>query len=97
MIHTYTHIVVSLSGLYHFGVLKALFEHRLLPRVISGSSVGSIAAALVATRTDEELPDLFDMRNLNFDAFEPSGSIRRKLHRLLTKGMERNHLPTFVD
>jgi predicted acylesterase/phospholipase RssA len=74
-------------GLYHFGVLKALFEHRLLPRVISGSSVGSIAAALVATRTDEELPDLFNMRNVNFTAFEPSGSIRRKLHRLFTKGV----------
>jgi len=37
-------------GLYHLGVIKALFERDLLPRVISGSSVGSIIASLVATR-----------------------------------------------
>jgi predicted acylesterase/phospholipase RssA len=29
-------------GMYHFGVIKALWKQRLLPRVISGSSAGSI-------------------------------------------------------
>lgn len=37
------------------GVVKALFEHRMLPRVLAGSSVGSIIAGIVATRTDDEL------------------------------------------
>lgn len=46
-------------GLYHIGVCKSLHENSLLPRVLSGSSVGSIICAMVGTRTDEELTDLF--------------------------------------
>lgn len=34
-------------GMYHLGVIKVLFEHNLLPRVISGSSVGSIIASVL--------------------------------------------------
>lgn len=34
-------------GMYHLGVIKVLFEHKLLPRVISGSSVGSIIASVL--------------------------------------------------
>lgn len=40
-------------------MVKALFEHRMLPRVLAGSSVGSIVAGLVATRTDDELRETF--------------------------------------
>ena len=40
-------------GMFHLGVIKALFEQGLLPRVISGSSAGSIIGAMVGTRTDE--------------------------------------------
>jgi TAG lipase/steryl ester hydrolase/phospholipase A2/LPA acyltransferase len=46
-------------GSFHLGVIKALFEHRMLPRVLAGSSVGSIVAGLVATRTDDELREMF--------------------------------------
>jgi hypothetical protein len=46
-------------GLYHIGVMKALHDNNLLPRVLSGSSVGSIICAMVGTRTDEELKELF--------------------------------------
>jgi TAG lipase/steryl ester hydrolase/phospholipase A2/LPA acyltransferase len=74
-------------GMYHFGVLKTLFDNHLLPRIISGSSVGSIAASLVSTRTDEELPDLFEMKTIKFDAFDPKGSFQRKVARLLSKGV----------
>lgn len=42
-------------GFFHCGVIKSLVEHNLLPKVISGSSAGSIIAALVGTRTNEEL------------------------------------------
>jgi TAG lipase / steryl ester hydrolase / phospholipase A2 / LPA acyltransferase len=38
-------------GMYHLGVLKTLHENNLLPRVISGSSVGSIMASIVGTFT----------------------------------------------
>ena len=47
-------------GLYHIGVMKALHDCNLLPRVLSGSSVGSIIVAMVGTRSDEDLIDLFD-------------------------------------
>ncbi|WP_223788803.1 DUF3336 domain-containing protein [Marinicella meishanensis] len=45
-------------GHFHRGVIKSLFEHDLIPNVISGSSAGSISAALLGTRTDEELEAL---------------------------------------
>ena len=43
---------------YHFGVVKALLDASLLPDVITGTSGGALVAALVATRTDEELKRL---------------------------------------
>jgi len=54
------HTALCLSGggalaMYHMGVVKALLEQRLLPRVISGTSGGSIVAGFLAQRTDEEM------------------------------------------
>ncbi|KAI1333696.1 lipase [Xylariaceae sp. FL0016] len=43
---------------YHFGVIKALLEADLVPDVITGTSGGALAAALVATRTNDELKQL---------------------------------------
>jgi len=43
---------------YHFGVVKALLDEDLLPDVITGTSGGALVAALVATRTNEELKEL---------------------------------------
>jgi predicted acylesterase/phospholipase RssA len=40
---------------YHFGVVKALLENAGLPEIITGTSGGALVAALVATRTDDEL------------------------------------------
>ena len=73
-------------GMFHFGVLKALHEHNLLPRVISGSSAGSIVAALVGTRTQDEMDDLFVPGTIDLTFFPPAGSLRRKLRRLLYEG-----------
>jgi predicted acylesterase/phospholipase RssA len=74
-------------GMYHLGVVKVLAENQLLPRVISGSSVGSIIASVVATRTDDELAKVFTLDDIHFDAFETKGSIQRKLWRLLSRGV----------
>ena len=77
-------------GMNHVGVLKALFEARLLPRIISGASAGSIVCAVLCTRTDEEIPDL--MRTFPFGdlaVFEENGneeSVLERVRRLLTKG-----------
>lgn len=49
----------ALLGLYHFGVVKALFEQDLLPRTISGSSMGALLAAWTCCHTDDELHELF--------------------------------------
>lgn len=45
-------------GYYHFGVVRALLDAGLLPRVVAGTSAGGLVAALVCTRTDEELKEL---------------------------------------
>jgi len=63
-------------GMYHFGVIKALANQQLLPRVISGSSAGAIVAAILGVRTNEELNDLFDnTSNIRLEFFgNPHGS-----------------------
>jgi predicted acylesterase/phospholipase RssA len=43
---------------YHFGVVRALLDNNVLPEIITGTSGGALVAALVATRTDEELKQL---------------------------------------
>lgn len=43
---------------YHYGVVKALLDESLLPDVITGTSGGALVAALIATRTDNELQKL---------------------------------------
>ncbi|KAF8245188.1 patatin-domain-containing protein [Wilcoxina mikolae CBS 423.85] len=47
-------------GMVHIGVIKALKEADLLPRIISGASAGSIVASVVCTTTDDELPAFID-------------------------------------
>ena len=42
-------------GFLHVGVVTELLRHGLLPRVVSGSSAGSIVAAALAAYTDEEM------------------------------------------
>lgn len=53
-------IYVFFIGLNHLGVLKCLHSARLLPRIISGASSGSIMAAMLCTKTDEEIPQMFN-------------------------------------
>lgn len=44
------------EALYHIGVVKALNEQGLLPRIISGSAVSAMIASLICIHTDDELP-----------------------------------------
>lgn len=46
-------------GIYHLGVIKALLEQNLMPRIISGSSMGAIVAGAACTKTDSELSNFF--------------------------------------
>ena len=60
---TYGKTALCLSGgacfaYYHFGVVRALLDASLLPRVVTGTSGGGIVAALVCTHNSEELKQL---------------------------------------
>ncbi len=55
-------------GFYHLGVVKALLEQGLLPRVISGSSAGSLVAGVLGTHSDEELDKFYDPTHLHYEA-----------------------------
>jgi TAG lipase/steryl ester hydrolase/phospholipase A2/LPA acyltransferase len=55
-------------GFYHLGVVKAMLEQGLLPRVISGSSAGSLVAGVLGTHTDRELEKFFDPAAVHFEA-----------------------------
>lgn len=55
-------------GFYHMGVVRVLLQQGLLPRVISGSSAGSLVAGVVGTHTDAELEQVFDSTSLHFEA-----------------------------
>ena len=57
-------------GMFHLGVIKALHERNLLPKVISGSSAGSIIAGIVGTRDDSQLRRVFEPGGLNLQAFQ---------------------------
>ncbi|HXG28636.1 MAG TPA: DUF3336 domain-containing protein [Nevskiales bacterium] len=52
-------------GFFHIGVIKALREQGLLPRVISGSSAGAMVAAGLGTVKDDELDKVFDPRRFS--------------------------------
>lgn len=85
-------------GMNHVGVMQALYEANLLPRIVSGASAGSIVAAVVCTRTDEEIPHLletFAYGDLNvFDNRETPESILQHLARFLKEGawMDSKHI-----
>ncbi|MBI2384149.1 MAG: DUF3336 domain-containing protein [Gammaproteobacteria bacterium] len=58
-------------GLFHVGVLKALFRADVLPNVLSGSSAGSVVAATVGTRAPEEMESLLDTENAYYHFWKP--------------------------
>jgi TAG lipase/steryl ester hydrolase/phospholipase A2/LPA acyltransferase len=74
-------------GMTHSGVVKALWENDLLPRIISGSSAGSIVASVLCVKTDEELPDaLEEFCKGDLEVFEKKDekNFMRKVVRVLT-------------
>ncbi len=60
-------------GLFHSGVIKALWMEGLMPRVISGSSAGSIAAATIGTHTNAELARVFSPDGFVAEAWRSLG------------------------
>ena len=64
-------------GFYHMGVVKTLLNEDLLPRVISGSSAGSLVAAVIGTHTEEELEYFYDPANVVSEAEQEASALSK--------------------
>ncbi|KAI1973896.1 Lipase 5 [Ophidiomyces ophidiicola] len=77
-------------GMNHTGVVKTLWQMRLLPRIISGSSAGGVIAGVLCTHTDDEIPKILSsLAYEDFCVFEPRNeveSVIRRLKRFLQTG-----------
>lgn len=45
-------------GYYHFGVIKAMLDAGLVPKIVTGTSAGGLIAAMLCCYTDDELKRL---------------------------------------
>lgn len=73
-------------GAFHVGVVRTLIEHKLLPRIIAGTSAGSIVCAIVATRSWPELQSFFEGSWLSFRFFDQMGGIFTVVERVMRHG-----------
>ncbi|CAJ2499698.1 Uu.00g025510.m01.CDS01 [Anthostomella pinea] len=77
-------------GMTHIGVMKAMFAAKLLPRIISGASAGSIVCSVICSRTDDEIPALLkEFPYGDLAVFEEEGNADGLLdhfRRLFTEG-----------
>lgn len=81
-------------GLFHIGVIEELEEQGLLPRVVTGSSAGSIMAGILATHTDEELESMLNPEYIDFEwcrVFSPFDMVKNQ------KLMDQGRLKRFID
>lgn len=60
-------------GMFHFGVIKALWEKGLLPQVIAGSSIGAIIAGILGVHSDAEVPEMLVPENHDLKAWKWRG------------------------
>lgn len=80
-------------GSFHLGIVDALLKSDLLPRVLSGSSAGAIVAALICTRTPDELSELFAELPERLQGIElyASNTASQVLKHLVLKGTLQDH------
>ncbi|KAG5498710.1 hypothetical protein JKF63_02998 [Porcisia hertigi] len=62
----------SSMGTYHAGVVRALHEADVLPDILCGSSAGSIIAALICTKSPDELHAFMESHVLSTEAMHLS-------------------------
>ncbi|CAN8068376.1 unnamed protein product, partial [Agarophyton chilense] len=98
--HAYGRTALMLSGgavmgLHHIGVVKALFDQGLLPKVVCGTSAGACAASIVAVFDDNELEQIlkddalvnpFTGQPFSFKLFDDHVSWLRRIRRFLSRG-----------
>ncbi|KAJ9625337.1 uncharacterized protein PV06_07569 [Exophiala oligosperma] len=59
----------AMISMCHFGVVSALYQQKLLPQIIIGTSTGALVAALIGATTNENLPTVLDSMHINLDSF----------------------------
>lgn len=64
-------------GHFHIGVIKALMEQDLAPKVLSGASAGSMVSAIYGTRTPQQMQEFLDPGNLVAEAKEEASWFNR--------------------
>ncbi|XWS59052.1 hypothetical protein CRYUN_Cryun08bG0088800 [Craigia yunnanensis] len=74
-------------GAFHIGVVKTLVEHKLLPRIIAGSSVGSVICSVLATRSWPELQSFFEDSWSSLQFFDQLGGIFTVVRRVMRQGV----------
>lgn len=98
--HAYGRTALMLSGgaamgLSHMGVVKALLNQGLLPKVVCGTSAGALVASMVGIFNDAELSNIFETESLInpitnlpflFRFFDDHSTVARRIHRFLRKG-----------
>lgn len=85
----------SVFGFCHIGVVKALSEHDILPRVIVGTATGALMAALIGIHTRDELPQFLDGDGIDLSAFTASRSRAREKRLAAQQSTLWNWLTTF--
>ncbi|KAG5473200.1 hypothetical protein CUR178_03119 [Leishmania enriettii] len=82
----------SSMGTYHAGVARALYEAGVLPDILCGSSAGSIIAAMICTKSPEELHAFMQSHVLSTEAmhmspFGEDSALPAKLRRFFKTGV----------
>lgn len=82
----------STFGIFHIGVLITLTEENLLPRIISGSSAGSIMASIMCSHNNQETVELLkNISDREFRIFEINSTLDRD------KNTKRSNLKTTLE
>lgn len=85
-------------SLSHVGVLVALIENNLVPRIISGLSSGSIIASILCCHTNDEIGDLLrTITERKFSIFGEAAPRDGRLKRLLSRIGHLLKFGTFFD
>lgn len=92
----------SVMGFLHAGVARELVAHGLLPKIISGTSAGSIFASLLCIYREEEYGAMWAIAENEVSIFEPVGqaeSFASRLKRFLTIGtwIDSTHLKSMLQ
>ena len=76
-------------GFYHFGFIKQLIQHKIMPKVVAGSSAGSLIVAAIGCYKKEDLLKRINKANWDLKVLEKKGKLMapvRKLLRFISNG-----------